>query len=277
MKKQGVILSVCAILVFLVAGCAAPDSPAFTFNEKAIINERENGWYYFSLYSYEDTSNSGPSYYSAFVYNAYNLKYKHIDGYDIPIVDKDTGEVVDYAKTSLPYLSLNQDVTSDITNISSYFEGKRLGTSIDMSDLDGLELTYFNKQDFLEIVNNTLAQEPQPDGKYGALPEADIFQEDTPIDGYRWQIGYFCSHGNILAARIELLYEGDSYLSDLVADGKATPEQRQIYEASKQLETFILEKQSFLLEASPAQLHGVSFKRLAHLAGQIEETGSRER
>ncbi len=272
MKKQGVILSVCAILIFLVAGCAAPPSPAFYFETKAVVNEREDGWYYFSSYSYTDTTG-----YNSFVYNAYNLKYKHIEGYDVPIVDKDTGEVVDYAKTSLPYLSLNPEVTQDVTNINTYFEEKRLGTSIELSDLDGLELTYFNKQDFLEIVNNTLAQEPQPDGKYGALPEADIFQEDTPIDGYRWQIGYFCSHGNILAARIELLYEGDSYLSDLVADGKATPEQRQIYEASKQLETFILEKQSFLLEASPAQLHGVSFKRLAHLAGQIEETGSRER
>ena len=39
MKKQGVILSVCAILVFLVAGCAAPDSPAFYFETKAVRSE----------------------------------------------------------------------------------------------------------------------------------------------------------------------------------------------------------------------------------------------
>lgn len=180
MKKQGVILSVYAILIFLVAGCAAPPSPSFNFHTKAVINERENGWYYCSQYSYEDTSNSGPSYYSAFAYNAYNLKYKHIDGYDIPIVDKDTGEVVDYAKTSLPYLSLNPEATSDITNISSYFEGKRLGTSIDMSDLDGLELTYFNKQDFLEIVNNTLAQEPQPMANMGRCRKRIFFKKIPP-------------------------------------------------------------------------------------------------
>ena len=269
MNIIGLFTGIVIVFLCLFLGGCNDQKLSFTFDEKAVIEERENGWYYFSSYSYSNKTNN-----VGFIYGAYNLKYKHLDGYDLLIKDRKTGEVVDRATTSLPYLSLDPNAIDDINNISTFFNKKKFHSSIQMNDLAGLNLTYIDKQEVLDFFNRTVAQEPQPAGKYH-MPEADILQEQAMIDGYRWQIGYFNSHGNILAARIELLCGEDQYLSDMVANGSADAGQTAVHKKCKEIETYIVENQTFVLEQSMAFSHAeISFSRLKTLLDNLEKEGT---
>ena len=266
-KVNWISIAVC-LSTLLLGGCGKAEQ-TYTFDEKAVIEEREDGWYYFSTYSYSETSD-----YRSFVYNAYNLKHHHLEGYDLLIKDKETGEVVERATTSLPYLSLNPQATADVQEINSFFANRDLPTPLRMENLSELNLTYIDKQEVLDFFNRTVAQEPQPAGKYH-MPEADILQEQAMIDGYRWQIGYFNSHGNILAARIELLCGEDQYLSDMVANGSADAGQTAVHKKCKEIETYIVENQTFVLEQSMAFSHAeISFDRLKTLLENLEKEGT---
>lgn len=224
---------------------------------------------YISQLSY---NNDNEYYY--YGYDAYNLKHQEIDGYYIRIYDKETGEEVESATAVMPYLSLLPQAEKDIRNTTSYFENKKFFSAISESDLNDLSLDYIDKADVVRMYNLMIEQDLQPEGKYTHIPANNLMQSVT-LNGYKWQAAYLCRHGNILAFRIELIYDDGTqevYLSDLVADGKATDEQKTIYDKYKQIENEVLKTGSLV----PAQtdstetIGDISFSTLFDLLNKLE-------
>lgn len=277
-RKKPIALVLLFILMLAGAGCeqAKPvDSETEpNYIVKCVTRTAEDGWVYF--FTYERNKEGAEEKFSNYLYDAYNLKYKHLEGYDIPLVNKQTGEIMQYIQTDLPYLSANQQVNQDIAAISDFFQKHMFQAPISASDLEGLTLHHIEKSDVLSLFNQTIVSEDLPYGKYGKIPEATIIKEDSLLSGYMWQVGYFSSYGNIVVLDIELLYENDIYLSDLIKDGKATEEQKKIQAKIEQVKAKILENQSFLAaeQENKEAIGSVQFHRLQALLKKLENKNS---
>ena len=140
------------------------------------------------------------------------------------MINQQTGEVMRYLKSDIPYLAYNQNADKEIRALNDFLQKKAFQAPITAADLDGLQFDYIDRDDVIALFNQMITSENLPEGKYGYLPEASIEQEDSLLSGYRWQVGQFGCLGNIQQIDIELLYEDDVHLSDLVKDGKATNE-----------------------------------------------------
>jgi hypothetical protein len=233
----------------------------------------EDGWFYF--FNYEYKKNKDESLNKSYVFNGYNLKYKHIDGYDIPITDSKTNKVIGTAQSSLPYLLLNQELKPDIETIVDFFTKNQFVHPIEASDLDGLKIKKLNKEDILKLFNQAMEKEELASGKYSYLPEADVVQE-TPLSGYQWQVGFFIGRGNVLVVRIDLIYKGNTYLSDLVSNNKADESQKNIYNKVKEIENKVISEQSFnITDFQDLTIDTVQFKRLYTLLQKIESGGNK--
>jgi hypothetical protein len=276
MKRRFLIIFIVCLLVATTA-CNSTSkqektNSVFNFDTKTVVKDIEDGWIHFFTYDYI-SNNDGTIKNLFYGFNGYNLKYKHIEGYDIPIIDKETGKVTDTATSSLPYLSLDKDIKPDIDKISDFFKKKQFTSPIKMSELDGLNLSKINKQDILGLFNEAVGNEKLANGKYGNLPEADIAQERL-LSGYQWQVGFFIVHGNILKIRIELLYEGNTYLSDLIDNNKANQSQKDIYAKIKEIEKNIISKQSFIADGyKGVTIDNVKFERLYKLLQNVDSGG----
>ncbi len=274
MKKT---LTLLFILCLLIATTSCNNSSKqtnlssyYNFDAKTAMEEKGDGWLYFFSYEYKNGGKSPGN--ISYIFNGYNLKYKHIDGYDIQIIDNQTGKIVDTATSSLPYLTLDKEINSDIEKINNFFTKKQFITSIKMSDLGALALNKINKQDVLKLFNKAIGKDKLGNGKYYYLPEADVVQEKL-INGYQWQVGFFIAHGNIFSIRIELIYNGNIYLSDLIDNNKADKSQKNIYDKIKQIEKNIMEKQSFDIDNEELTIDNIKFRRLYELLKKINSGG----
>lgn len=249
-------------IVLALSGCEKKS--AYGFDAKIYIEERGDGWIYVSEYTYAGDTN----YYE---YDAYNLKYKYINGYDLLIYDAETNEVVGSSTTVLPYLSLLPEAEADVINIQEFFEENKISATITMADLNELNLNYLDKEDVLNLFNKTIVQEPQPEGKNSGIPEFNMVQSKM-VDDYIWQGAYFNCHGNIVAFRIELIYKDDKYLSDLIEDGTANAEQKLIYDKYKEIERNIRESNNFLVNKDIGSLviGNVDFSLLENILHKLE-------
>lgn len=246
--------------------------PNFNFYTKNAIRVTEDGWVYFL--NHEWTKEHIEESNSSYLYGAYNLKYKHLDGYDIPMINHQTGEVMQYLEADMPYLACNQNADEEIRALSDFLQRKAFQAPITAADLDGLKFNYIDRDDVVSLFNQMITSENLPEGKYGYLPEASIKQEESLLSGYRWQVGQFGCLGNIQQLDIELLYEDDIHLSDLVKEGKATEEQKKIQEKIEQIEAKILKEQNLLAaeEENKETLGGIRFERLQTLLQKVENT-----
>jgi hypothetical protein len=254
-------------IILALSGCGKKN--AFGFDEKIYIEEREDGWIYVSEYMYAGDSN----YYN---YDAYNFKYKYIEGYDLLIYDAKINKVVGSSKPVLPYLSLLPEAEADARNIQEYFAENKISSTITMEDLNELNLNYLDKEDVLKLFNKTIVQEPQPEGKYTSIPVFSMLQSKM-VDDYIWQGAYYLCHGNIVEFRIELIYKCDIYLSDLVEADTATAEQKLIYNTYKEIEKNILDSNNFLVnkDIGSMVIGNVDFSLLEGVLHRIE-TGYRD-
>lgn len=72
-----------------------------------------------------------------------------------------------------------------------------------------------------------------------------------------------CFYGNIKAIHIELIYDNNKYLSDLVENKKATEEEKRIYSEIKSIEENIVRQQILSsFEKKDQEIKGIEFQRL---------------
>jgi hypothetical protein len=91
---------------------------------------------------------------------------------------------------------------------------------VSVEQLAGMVLAVIDKQHIRNLWNKAIAAEPLADGKY--LNYVDIVQSPV-LNGYQWQVGYFCPHGVIARVHIELL---DSSGEFVVSSATAELEQK---------------------------------------------------
>lgn len=277
MKKFSLILLSCAfILVF--SSCSSDvvnDKPTeISFSTKSVVCENE-GWLYYCYVDFDKDSSLQNSKLKNYNFNAYNLKYKSLEEYNkIPIIDSSTNEVTGYTDSAVPVISYGKKYMNDIENINNWLNTTKPTSNIKNTDLGDLKLENIDVELFVSMFNEMINSDDLPNGKFTELPESDIKQEITFIDGYKWQIGYFVSHGVLKKIDIELIYEnasGDIYLTDLIEDNKADDEQKQLQNVIEKIECNIIDKQEMTFEKVDDSIKNVDFSRLEKLLQSLQE------
>ena len=211
------------------------------YGEKIYITEGEDGWYYQFLIAPSiadgDTNN--------FLIGC-NLKYSSLDNYYVPVLSED-GELID-KWPSEPTLSTSQVSINGVTEaeevdiIEEFFDEKQFNREITVQDLGDLELYHLDKKFIVDLFNAAYNSEYDKTITKFNLSSCSI-QSDTEQDGYKYNIGVMHVRRGIGAIRIDLLYNDGTYLSDLIEDGSATNEQKEIYDDFKKIEDYIVENQ----------------------------------
>lgn len=231
----------------------------FGFAFQEAVKEKDDGWVcHFSL-SYENNYTDTPYDYR---YNCVNFRYSKLDDFRTYSSEIDgNGEVFYYeTETNHPSYIYNDELLEEEHAIIDYFGKKKFNKKISMKDLDGLKLEKISKDEVLELYNQAITSEKID--KYGKNPVIYIpeymnrsmtykFDDDRE---YNWIVGYIMTTGHITHVSIELQID-DEYLSDLVKDGKATKEQKEIYDNVLLIKKHIMTEQKFEL---PESLYGVS-------------------
>ena len=211
------------------------------YGEKIYITKGEDEWYYQFLIAPSiadgDTNN--------FLIGC-NLKYSSLDNYYVPVYSEN-GELID-KWPSEPTLATSQvsvngvTAASEVMKIDAFFDENQFKREITVEDLDDLKLYHFDKNFIVDLFNNAYNTEFDKTVTKFNLSGCSI-QSDTEQDGYKYNIGVMHLRRGIGVIRIDLLYSDGSYLSDLVEEGSATNEQKEIYDNFKKIEDYIVENQ----------------------------------
>lgn len=118
-----------SLVLLVLTACGAPtdEEPEnvriFNFETMSSVEEREDGWVYYFQYVHPIDGEIIDVYYG---YDAYNLKYKEIEGNMIPVIDGKTKEIIDYETPAVPALYYIQAYTSEIKKSTTFLWIKSL-------------------------------------------------------------------------------------------------------------------------------------------------------
>ncbi|MCD7723849.1 MAG: hypothetical protein LUH82_07935 [Clostridiales bacterium] len=277
MKKLSLIILFMFVILF--SSCSLnttntdnDNTDDINYSTKVAIYTNDS-WVYYCYVDFDKNSTLENSNYKNYDFDAYNLKYKELDGYDkVPVIDSHTNEVVEYVDSSVPRASLNSELSEEFEMINDWLNTVQPVETIDADDLSDLEVQHIDIDLFINLFNEMINSENMSTGQFGYLPEANIVQGEL-TDGYEWQIGYFVSHGCIKYINIELIYDAEVkvYLSDIVLSNKATLAQQQTYEIIEKVEQEILDKQILSCEMFNFDDENIDFDRLETLLKSLEE------
>lgn len=226
MKKSLIIKM--SILLFLVVSAAiiiihksnvnadtsnmGASRPTFD-QEKYSLTEGEDGWFY----AFEISYPKDDSYDITYMFDGYNLKYKELDGYKVPVKDE-KGNVLYEVSPNYITLSISKYHKSDIHLINDYFNEKQFQSTISGNDLMDLKLDVLDKDLIINCFNKAINSDMQKTpGKYYDKSFVNrISTKSTSKDLVgEWQISYLNNFGYIKEAKIEFIFEDGTYLSDL--------------------------------------------------------------
>ena len=145
-------------------------------------------------------------------------------------------------------------------------------------DKNSITFEKIDKDMFFEMMEEALTAEYVREEKYSDYPSYAFLHEPAWLNDYRFQIGYRNCNG-IKSVYIELLYKtGNRFnqyvqLSDLVRDGKATEEQKELNKLLEDIEKGIVSENDFLYhinEYKGKKIADVDLSRLADFLKDIE-------
>ncbi len=221
------------------------------FVSKCVTTDSDDGWFYYFCIQYpkknKNTKEVKNNYQKdnafSYVFDGFNIKYKKIDGYYIPIYDE-SGTEVGNIEPAVPSLSVSSQMRNEIKKINDFFMKEDFNRIISEDDLDELELEFIDKSLLVTMFNNAYNKEPIDLGVWVNLPQVEIVKSEK-IDNYYFNIGYYVEYGNLQKVNIDLLYEDGSYLSDLVKNKKASEDKVNEYNEFKKIEEYIIKNQTF--------------------------------
>lgn len=263
-------------VIFAIVGCGDKNSEnteqntevTFKYDTKMAMLETEDGWVHHFVCEFSKTDGKPLMYY----YDAYNLKYRQLEGYTLEVTDAD-GNVCDIMYPSAPYMLLRDEYYNDFMSLDAFFNNGTVLDTLSEKEAEALELEYLDKDMIVKLFNTAIESENMPDGKYYYMPESGILQDEA-ADGYLWQVGYFVVHGMLVSIDIEMIYDDGTYLTDIVADGKGDAGQLALEEMISLAEEEILSEQT--MDISGNTYEGVdesNYKRLCALLKKAEEGG----
>lgn len=222
------------------------------------VKEKEDGWVCTFELEYLKENMNAPYYYG---YNCENFKYEEL--YDFMPTGQETdqnGNLYEYkTTTNHPQYIFHKEYGKDIKKINEYFDEKNFNATITLSNLDGLNLSKISKEEVLELYNQAINSPKIM--KWGhQIFEQHVSYMSTSIskDDYSWKVGYIMPWGHIQYVSIELMIK-DEYLSDLIKQERATEEQKELYKNIKEIENYILTKQTFNLPKQYQNMKPYSF------------------
>lgn len=179
---------------------------------KSAYEKQEDGWIYmFRIYFTNDNSDR------SYIFNGYNLKYKEMEGYSIPVIDTTTDEIVDEIKPEYVSLINSEEYRDDLIAIRDYFNEKQFNSSITVDDLNGLNFDVVSKEYLVSIFNKAInSPEEKIDGDYAAANFFDIKTKASTDESMKgtWQVAYILRNGDIFDVNIEFIDESGNYILD---------------------------------------------------------------
>lgn len=247
MKRKVKFLGFMFIMVFTVLGLmlVLPTAQATNQNlktieyyQKSFYDELDDGWISFFEINYPTTEGE-----NTYIFDAFNLKYKELDGYYVPVIDNETKKEIDRIIPEYITLSISEKYREEIKDINKFFNEKQFINEIKISDLDKLEIVEISKEYLVTIFNKAINSELKttPGEYYDSYSSGKVSVESTDksLEG-EWQLTYIINYGKIKKVNIEFISSDGKYLSDEVESKTALNKDIKLVEELEQLEKNIV-------------------------------------
>lgn len=259
------------------------------FYRKIARETLNNGWVYtFENDGYKD-KNADDSDLIKYSFSGINLRYKYDDNYIQNIVripESERGGDPYTEITVPPFLMLGEGSDAekrDMELIEKILDSKNSVEDLLALDPDDYEFEVVDKEMFFRLMRTALTGEPQKESKiksYWEKPSYAFLNEQTYIEGYKFQIAFLQGTGLVDELFIDVLYRtGDGYkdyvqLSDLVENNTATEEQKQVFDVITKIRSDIKEQDIYIANADDYKdkvIGNIDFSRLYVFLSNIHE------
>ena len=283
MKKRTFLLLLAVLLVVpTLISCSHKNKEPFPKSEHDLRNSCsvrsfDDGWTYCFSYQYFVPERSTEGRYP-YLFNVINMKYL----YDEKIMEDPNAVQPQEAMQYYGEEYSDPGIASDMRKIGEMlgYEKNVPPTKEELLAIDKKSITFekIDKDMFFEMMEEALTAEYVREEKYSDYPSYAFLHEPAWLNDYRFQIGYRNCNG-IKSVYIELLYKTGSrfnqyvQLSDLVRDGKATEEQKELNKLLEDIEKGIVSENDFLYhinEYKGKKIADVDLSRLADFLKDIE-------
>lgn len=248
--------------------------------DKTAVVELDSGWYLFVDFEEGYSAETDELEDSVFWIDGSNLKYQNLTEFNVPIIDRQTGEIIDKIAPAVNSFSANTEYKEVLDKIEDYVLQRDNSTELSVEELDFVDTDglLFSKEDVVEAFNaamkNPVRTSKTEPVKYSKIPFDDIVKGNK-MAGYSWQVGYIVPGGMIQAVNIELKCSDGRYLSNL-DENELNDEQKQVLEEIEIIENAIKTEQSFVAPSYnfEKKIGDVDFSRLYLVLNEIESSNS---
>ncbi len=260
-------LLLCALFTF--AGCENFGGDASfvpPFAEDFAMKTTDDGWVY--MYSYhinKDGSEIEDESIITSSFRIFNIRYA-------------------YTEDHLPTLEIKNGtaLSRDLDKVADILYKKPFPDKAALLRLDREAVTFeaIDGDIFFDLIKTALNGDVQPVGKWSVYPENGIMREPEYKDGYALQFGFVCEYGVFEASFIDVLYPtGDepyeyAQLSDMVDDGTASPEQKELFRTLSIIARGIVVENDLYFgsgEYRAMETAGVKLERLYDMFGKLDD------
>lgn len=181
-----------------------------TYSQKSYFDYKEDGWVYNFEIDYPNDDGK-----IVYMFDGYNLKYKELEGYYVPVIEKGTGKILDKIIPEYITLSISEDYREDIVKIVNFFNQEQFDKEINLSDLEDLQLEKIDKSYLVYIFNKTLNADLKTEpGEYynsSVLGKVNVISSDENMPG-EWQAIYILDYGNVEKVNVEFIDKSGNYV-----------------------------------------------------------------
>lgn len=239
-KKLKKIICIVFVSISLIACTTKKTDKETNENEKAVnimaslsaIKELDDGWYgtitiVIPKNNMESESIKGnydlKNIQSVHV-NVINVKYQKLEGFYIPLKNKE-GEETGKMTTVMPTFLQSPQYGDMMAEIGNFLANQKFAREIVVEDLKDLVIKGIAKEDIVFLYNQAISK--VPDKKNDVFLNIKYFNMGmtTLKNGDKIQVGYVSNYTDIGVCNIEYILKDDTYLSDVVKQKKATEEQ----------------------------------------------------
>lgn len=274
--KKFAVLFLTLLLVLGLTACKQENdetSMEITFSYSTVRHIEDDGWVYTCSYFFKKDGTVDDSV-PPVTFSVINLRHR----YGTPMNTQNPIQMLGDG--------VSEETDRDMEKIAAFLGYGKPGMKalrieeIMAKDRDALELETVDKELFFELLDKAVNGEAVPVGRYPEHPSYALLCEPAYLNGYCFQIGYMVEMGCIDVMMIDLLYAdsntetGYRQLSDMVDDGTATKEQKELYNTLKAISAGIVENNNYLYgkaEHGKTETAEVELKRLYSFLADLEE------
>ena len=274
-KSKWILFILVVSMVFSITGCKQEhdNSTGITFSYSTVRHIEDNGWVYTCSYFFNNDGTVDDSV-PPVTFSVINLRHR----YGTPMNTKNPIQMLGDG--------VSEETDRDMEKIAAFLGYGKHGMKaleieeIMAKDRNSLELEVVDKELFFELLDKAVNGEAVPVGRYIEHPSYALLCEPAYLDGYCFQIGYMVEMGCIDVMMIDVLYAdsntetGYRQLSDMIEDGTATEEQKELYNTLEAISAGIVENNSYLYgkkEHGKTETADVELKRLYSFLADLEE------